>query len=169
MRNNLILISFGAFLALAFFCREAKAATYYVDYTNGNDNNAGTQDLPLKNHPWMSTFSGAISLSAGDTVYMKRGETWSVSNPTADFVTIAASGTAGSYITTTAYGSGERPLIKIATNTAKNVVYGAGKSFIKFDNLHIEHWSASDYGPNTKDGIQFRKDGQGNVPHDRLS
>ena len=56
----------------------ASAAIYYVSFSAGNDTNAGTQSDPIKYHPWMGEYSGSITLNPGDTVYMRRGEVWSV-------------------------------------------------------------------------------------------
>lgn len=143
----------------------ASGTGYYVDFTNGNDSNPGAISQPLKYHPWMSAFTGTITLQPGDTVYMKRGEQWIKSNPTSAWLTVQSSGAEGNYIVTTAYGSGAKPLIKIDTDSPYNVIYAQGKSYIVFDNLHIQHWSGYDYGPNTQDGIHFEKDNNGVVPH----
>lgn len=161
--RTLIVFCFVLFIFLPI---AVSAVGYYVDFTNGLDTNTGTEAAPLKYHPWMSDFTGAVTLQPGDTVYMKRGEQWVKSNPTAPWITVGQSGSAGNHITTTAYGSGAQPLIKIDTDSAQNVIYAAGKSYIKFDNLHIQHWDGTDYGPNTQDGIHFTKDAQGNLPHD---
>ncbi len=164
-RAGRILVVF-CFVLFIFLPAAVSAAGYYVDFTLGSESNAGTQAAPLKFHPWMASSTAGITLQAGDTVYMKRGEQWIGSGPTTPWMTVAQSGSAGNYITTTAYGSGAQPLIKINTDSAQNVIYAAGKSYIKFDNLHIQHWSGTAYGPNTQDGIQFTKDAQGNLPHD---
>ncbi|MBK9170102.1 MAG: right-handed parallel beta-helix repeat-containing protein [Bryobacterales bacterium] len=55
------------------------AATYYVNFTEGNDNNAGTSPLaPWRYSPGMSAYSGSVILRPGDTVYFDRRGTWDV-------------------------------------------------------------------------------------------
>lgn len=48
------------------------AKNYFVDYTNGNDANAGTIDKPMKS---ISKFGawGSVTLQAGDTMYLRAG------------------------------------------------------------------------------------------------
>lgn len=48
-------------------------ATYYISQSSGNDNNDGSINSPWKT---LSKLSSA-GLQAGDTVYFKRGDTWS--------------------------------------------------------------------------------------------
>jgi hypothetical protein len=52
------------------------ASTYYIDYTSGNDANAGTKTLPWKNAPGMVGFAASYSHSAGDVFVFKGGITW---------------------------------------------------------------------------------------------
>ena len=129
-------------------------AEYYVK-NGGNDSASGADDTNAwAYHPWMSTWTGSTVLAAGDTVYMKRGDTWSIDNPVAPYMTVTQSGSEGSYITTTAYGSGEKPIIKIATASNYPVIYADAKSYLKFDNLHIQHHSAT-YDANDRNGIEM--------------
>jgi hypothetical protein len=141
-------------------------ATYYVK-TGGNDSSAGTSDgTAWARHPWMSTWTGSVTLTAGDTVCMNRGDTWSISTPAAPYITIAQSGTNGSPITTTAYGTGAKPIINIATDSAQPVIVGLGKSYITFDNLEIAHFDEVQDTANGQDGIRIGKDASLNVSHD---
>jgi hypothetical protein len=55
-------------------------ATYYVDFTAGNDSNAGTSDFPWKRCPGMIGWTGSASLAAGDTVYFDKGDTWTLTS-----------------------------------------------------------------------------------------
>jgi hypothetical protein len=91
----------------------------------------------------MSTWTGRAVLVPGDIVYMKRGDIWSISNPSSPFMTVRQSGSAGSPIKTSSYGTGNSPLIKIATATDQSVVYASAKAYIVFDNLHIQHHSST--------------------------
>jgi hypothetical protein len=117
--------------------------SYYVSSSTGSDSNPGTITQPWAHHPWMSSWTGSVTLQPGDTVYMKRGDTWSISNPSSAFITVKQSGSSGKYITTTAYGTGAKPLIQISTNTQQAIVYAGAKSFIKFDNIELRHYNAT--------------------------
>lgn len=116
------------------------AADYYVK-NGGSDSNTGLDDNNAwAHHPWMSTWTGSIELVPGDRVFMKRGGVWTISNPTESYLIVSESGTEGSYITTSAYGTGSKPVISITTNTPVAVIYSESKSFIVFNNLEIRHY-----------------------------
>jgi hypothetical protein len=142
---------------------------YYVK-NGGNDALDGLTDATAwEHHPWMSTWTGSAVLQAGDIVCMKRGNTWTIANPASHYLTVAQNGTAGNYITTTAYGTGAKPIINISTNTDVSVISGIGKSYVKFDNLDVSHYDsvftvATD--SRWKGGFYFGDDGAGNVSHD---
>jgi len=83
--------------------------TYYVDYTAGNDGFSGlTPDLAWKTIAKVN----AASLSPGDSVLFKRGETWR------EQLTVPSSGSAGSPITFGAYGTGDDPKIYGSTQVS---------------------------------------------------
>jgi hypothetical protein len=95
----------------------ADAATYYVDQTAGNDNNLGTSPgAAWKNSPGMIAYAGSGNLSAGDTVYFDRGDTW--------FVT----GTQGIYLVGgvtyigDSFGTGTRATIRATADLDAGVV-----------------------------------------------
>lgn len=158
------------FLAICFFVFfstfvniEANAGqAYYVDFTNGNDSNAGTQAQPIKYHPWMGEYTGSITLQAGDMVYMKRGEEWLSANPLNNngFIQPSSSGTEGNLITTSAYGTGVKPKIKITDfRASKSVIYVSGYNYLKFDNLDLQHSLTSYVIDYSKSGIHIINDG----------
>lgn len=80
----------------------AQAPTiYYVDATLGNDGNPGTEA-----EPWKTINKVNITaLNPGDTVLLKRGESW------AERLKIEYSGTDGLPIIFGAYGVGDRPIL----------------------------------------------------------
>ena len=140
-------------------------ATYYVNASSGYDSSAGTSETTAwQNHPWMSTWTGSVTLAAGDTVCMNRGDTWSISTPTNPYVVTQQSGTAGNPITTTWYGTGNKPIIKVATATAKSVIWVYGCSYITFDNLHIQHNTSVFTDDENYSGIYVR-DNEGTPSH----
>lgn len=86
-------------------------AAYYLSASSGADTNNGSQASPWKTLSRLST----AGLQAGDTVYLKRGDTWY------ETLTVPASGTGETTrITFDAYGTGARPVI-----TAKGLIAGA--------------------------------------------
>lgn len=139
-------------------------ATYYVA-NSGNDLNEGTIGEPWAHHPWMSTWTGLTILMAGDTVYMKCGDTWTIANPTVPYMTVGQNGMLSNPITTTYYGSGARPIINISTDTAQPVIKGLGKSYITFDGIEISGGSKLFSETYDYTGIYFGDDGAGNVSH----
>ncbi|MBN2521613.1 MAG: hypothetical protein JXB17_13960 [Bacteroidales bacterium] len=139
---------------------------YYVR-NGGNDLESGlTDEQAWAHHPWMITWTGSIILKASDTVFMKRGDLWTIATLSSPFIRVGQSGTNGRYITTTCYGtSDEKPVIEISGNYNYPVISAAGKSFISFDQLEIRHYSSS-YKPDfSQSGIIFYSEGS-NVPHD---
>jgi hypothetical protein len=147
--KKLILIPLLLLSALSF------ATKYYVR-NGGNDANSGLNDADAwAHHPWMSTWTGKKSLVPGDIVYMKRGSKWTIDNPQKPFLDVLQSGTPGSFIITTAYGSGEKPLIKINTATDEPVVYLSSKAYILFDNLHIQHHSGAYVSNSARSGFHM--------------
>lgn len=138
---------------------------YYVS-NNGSDANTGlTPKTAFAHHPWMSTWTGSVVLVPGDIVCMERGGTWTIASPAADYMTVAQSGTNGKPIITTAYGAGVKPLIKISTATAYPVINVYGESFLRFDNLHIQHNSSTYNSNSLYAGIRLVTE-TASVPHD---
>jgi hypothetical protein len=141
---------------------------YYIK-TGGNDSNTGLDDAHAwAHHPWMSTWTGSVTLTPGSTVLMNRGDTWTISNPSAAYMIVGQSGSAVLPITTTAYGNGAKPVIKITAGVTYPVIKGLGKSFVTFDNLDIQNSSATLNSNYNASGIIFGKDVSSNLPHDWL-
>ena len=93
-----ILVMISIFLISA----ESRAATYYVDATNGNDNNHGLSS----SKPWRTIAEvNSSSFQPGDQILFKRGSVWG------EQLIIPSSGSSGNPITIGAYGSGSRPVI----------------------------------------------------------
>jgi hypothetical protein len=160
MRKVLIIL----FLAIS----SVLSATNYYVKNGGSDAASGTSDATAwAHHPWMSTWTGHVILVAGDNVFMKRDNIWSIATPNSPYMKVGQSGSSGNPITTTWYGtSGSKPVIKITGDYPYSVIEGYGKSFITFDNLEIEHYSAAQDLNNDQIGIKFGKDANNNVPHD---
>ena len=91
---NLMLKKLIITIIFCLFAANTFAATYYIDYTAGNDSNNGTSTATAwKTHPYMngSGVSGYVH-SAGDVFVFKGGVTW----PYSVFpMTLAYSGTNG--------------------------------------------------------------------------
>lgn len=81
----------------------AWATDYYVDATNGNDQNNGQSSSTA----WQSiTKVNGSTFQPGDRIYLKRGEVWR------ETLDVPSSGEAGNPITFSAYGDGDSPKIK---------------------------------------------------------
>lgn len=116
---------------------------YYVK-NGGNDSLSGVSDLEAWSyHPWMADYTGKTILKPGDTICLKSGDSWIKSNPTSPLLIVKQNGSLSKFITNTNYGIGNKPILKIDTSTAQSVVFASGKSFIKFDGIHIQHFSSA--------------------------
>lgn len=130
-------------IIIFLFITTLVGATEYYVKTGGNDNANGLTDgTAWANHPWMSSWTGSVTLTAGDIVYLKRGDTWTKST-SGDFLTVGQNGTSGNHIKTTAYGTGNKPLIRITVESAGNVIAIVGKSWLIFDDIHLQHYSGT--------------------------
>lgn len=87
---------------LLVFSTAAWSTTYYVDATGGSDTNNGTAST----RAWKTLSKvNATAFVAGDSILLRRGQTWR------ERLTITASGTSASPITFDAYGTGVSPII----------------------------------------------------------
>ena len=90
------------------------AAIYYVDATNGNDDNSGTAQATA----WKTISKVNLSsFNPGDTILFKRDEVWR------EQLNVPSSGSSGNPITFGAYGSGNKPII-----TGADIVTGWKKA-----------------------------------------
>ncbi len=112
------------------------STTYYIDYSSGCDCNNGTSAAT----PWMTLAqANSVVYSAGDQILFKSGEVWTGSfHP-------QGSGSSGSPIVVSNYGSGELPIIngadsvyyaevKITPNSFDSGVGAVGFSFLHENN-----------------------------------
>ncbi|HLE49236.1 MAG TPA: right-handed parallel beta-helix repeat-containing protein [Patescibacteria group bacterium] len=101
-RVNLLLSFIFAFFMFLVYPTSTLATNYYVDATNGDDNDNGTST----DTPWQTINKVNISsFSAGDQILFKKGEIWR------EQLTVPSSGTAGNPIVFGAYSSGVNPII----------------------------------------------------------
>jgi len=105
-KSLVLLLVFGAFVFAQMWPwpgpgRTIDGYTYYVDATAGDDGDAGTFAAPFQTIAKVNS----LSLSAGESVGFKRGETWR------ETLTVPDSGAAGNPITFGAYGTGADPII----------------------------------------------------------
>lgn len=56
----------------------AVGRVWYVDWTAGNDSNAGTPSSPWKRCPGMVGWTGSATLQPGDTLYFDLADTWDI-------------------------------------------------------------------------------------------
>ena len=112
VKAKYLFISINIFLAILIVPSLCNAATYYVDATNGNDSNNGlSESLAWKTIAKVNAIP-PTALPAGSAVYFKCGETWR------EQLTVSSSGSAGSPITFSSYGTGAKPVINGANLVA---------------------------------------------------
>lgn len=98
---NIILKGF-VFLLIIMSIQSYASTVYYVDATNGNDNNSGLSPASA----WRNISRvNATSFSPSDTILFKRDEIWR------EQLVVASSGSQGSPITFGVYGTGDAPVI----------------------------------------------------------
>ena len=112
-----------------------RSPNFYVDATGGDDGDDGTIGTPWQT---LSKVLGT-QMSPGDTVYFKRGETWTEH----DLWSAKHSGTAGTPVTWDAYGSGAKPIID-GTGGTDYIIYmdvsgATNKGDLTFKNLDFRN------------------------------
>lgn len=127
----------------------ATGVTYYVDATAGNDANAGTSTSA----PWKSLGKLTVTtFQAGDQILLKAGQVWT------GYVWPKGSGTAGSPIVLSSYGTGARPRINGAGAVGSTVKIH-NQSYWEIKNIEVTN-TAGTAASNLKDlrGIHFSGD-----------
>ena len=100
-------------IVVAALVSQCLATQYYVSSSSGNDATGnGTQALPWQTFGGAGNHINSGSFSAGDVIYLKRGDTWN------EPLIPPSSGTSASPIVFDAYGSGPAPVITAATPIA---------------------------------------------------
>ena len=115
---------------------------HYVS-TSGTDSGTGhTQGAP-----WATlTYAEANATTAGDTICLKKGDTWTVSTLTG--ITISHGGTGGTYITWdgSLWGSGANAIIQATSDDVDAVVRIAACDYVKFQRITIDGNDQRTYG-----------------------
>jgi hypothetical protein len=104
---------------------------YYVDATNGNDNNPGTEANPWKT--LQKVYEKSSEFSPGDYILLKRGETWN------EQLRLQCDGDptkSNKYITISDYYNGEKPIIN---GDGFNYGIYLDRNFIYLRNLFITY------------------------------
>ncbi|HJM63978.1 MAG: SUMF1/EgtB/PvdO family nonheme iron enzyme [Roseibacillus sp.] len=84
----------------------SKARTFYISSSEGDDElDGGSATVRGGSGPWKSLARASVEYIPGDTILLKRGDTWD------DELRPAGSGTPDNPITISAYGEGPRPVI----------------------------------------------------------
>jgi hypothetical protein len=115
------------------------ATNYYIDASNGNDNNNGTspgtawRTLAKLNNSW-----GTIQ--PGDSILLKRGQSFrpsSISTTGVIQIHPGKSGTITNFITIGAYGIGVKPIISSSNLSSKMVLFGTNFHYFIFQDLQL--------------------------------
>ncbi len=127
----------------------AGAATYFVDYTNGNDSYSFEQAQDMAT-PWRTweNFQGSkgASFAPGDEILFKRGETWLCSEFGEPFKPSAMDS-----VTFGAYGTGPRPVFDANTDAEGTKVMKIGHNGAA-TNLVFENIEFANSVPTTTKG-----------------
>lgn len=113
----------------------AYSADYYLDATSGSNSNNGTSTTT----PWQTvTPINSLTLTAGDQVFFKRGESF----PNTKITLFDDNGSSGNPITFDAYGSGADPILDAGS---QNRVFDLrnSASYITIQNLDLRNPSES--------------------------
>ena len=97
--------------------------------TTGSDSNDGRDSL----HPVLTLSYAQTLASAGDTICLKRGDTWNESSA----VQVSISGVSGSPIVWdgNVWGTGEKATIKNSSSTGKAIMHIYDCSYLKVENI----------------------------------
>jgi hypothetical protein len=121
-------------------------ADYYVSQSGGADVNPGTEANPWRNLGKVSTEFNAGTFGPGDNIYLKRGDTWTVSGETSNLRIRGSSGAFGNHITIQPYGDEEDhiPIIQGDNSTTSfligRYVGDAAANYITFRELELTNW-----------------------------
>lgn len=103
--------------------------TYYIDTSSTGSGDGTTTATTGANAAW-AAFSEITGLSAGDSVLLNKGDTWT------ETLTIPTSGSSGSPITFNSYGTGNAPIIT-GSDIRQECIIGVDKDFITIQNLSL--------------------------------
>ena len=128
LRIHLVLIGF-----LTFFVSQSFATNFYVDPSSTSATANGTLLNPWKTISQVN--AGTTALNPGDTVFFKRGQTYS------GRLTVGRSGTAANPIVYTNYGTGTLPEFN---NSVSGIINLSGRQYVIIDGIKIVDNSISE-------------------------
>ncbi|QGQ94457.1 hypothetical protein EHS13_05840 [Paenibacillus psychroresistens] len=129
-KEGLMLVLALAFIYFTpYFIAHVSAANYYVSQSGGSDSSAtpSSSATPYKTIAKLNT----ITFAAGDTIYLKAGDTWVES-----FIA-KGTGSSNNWITVESYGSGNKPVLSPGTSAAYAVQMQTSNAGWRFRNLSI--------------------------------
>jgi hypothetical protein len=163
---KLKLTAFAVYLFTAIFLR---AANYYVDYSAGNDSNAGTSTGAAWKHcpgdPAASGSASSTALGAGDTVFFKGGVTYVFTGSTG--IILKWNGTSNSPITydgnsAGTWGSGRALMTdNYSGNNISAFEASTARSYITIKNFDIGPIGGAASLPSDGGSALAAKDGHG--------
>ncbi len=131
-KSNLVILA--AIFGCLLFGKNALAASYYVDYSAGDDSALGT-DLA---HPWKTINKiNASSFQPGDNILFKKGSVW-----TGETLNIPSSGTVGNLISFGAYGTGNNPIID-GGGMAGFGIMADGKNYLNISSFTLRNFTSA--------------------------
>lgn len=130
--------------SLLFLCIQSiYAMDYHVSSTTGNDNNDGSINAPFQTLAKAS----AVSLSPGDKLLFKKGDTF------VGQLVINSSGTKEAPIHISSYGTGDQPIISGAVGSANGGDHEEAIYILDQDHFVIEDIEVQNERTNTRSGV----------------
>ena len=126
MKKHLLKIQLSLVFLFSMLVAQTFAINYYVDPSSTSSTANGSLSSPWKTIAQVN--SGTTALNPGDTVFFKRGQTYS------GRLTVSRSGIAGKPIVYTNYGTGTLPEF---TNTGSGVITLYSKQYVVIDGIII--------------------------------
>ena len=133
MKKTLLRIQLVLIGLLTFYVSQTFATNYYVDPSSTSTTTNGSLLNPWKTISQVN--AGTTALNPGDTVFFKRGQTYS------GRLTVSRSGTAASPIVYTNYGTGNLPEFN---NSVSGIINLSGRQYVIIDGIKIVDNSISE-------------------------
>jgi len=106
LRSNFIFVAASLIALIVIAVSDSTAATYFISSSEGSDEWTGQAETHRgTNGPWKTLARASMNYQPGDSILLKRGDTWN------DELRPKGNGTPDKPITISSYGKGNKPII----------------------------------------------------------